>query len=801
MIEEQLKKAFDDLWGKSAERNWIIGRLGVKDGAGGYDIDVPGRAGYVYVSLGVNGERGQATARDAVGVAAIGWTLVKMRREWGQLVIREADNLTGGGVGGGTAAPSPHALSGAHHSGLLNWGDLSKTGSSLADLATRNHSDLTGVTANQHHNQQHLITGGDHTITGSVFDLVGATGTNTLGIITPSSNPGGAAAILRTDSNGGVALDTSLFVVSAASDLVTIDTNLFYADAPNNRIGINRTPSGAALDVLSAANGDHTLRVKQKSGQTGRLWRVEDTAGDELIVLDSQGNLQSGKPGFVSGLTGWQVTPQGNAEFNNIWARGELHASVFVKDEVHVSGGTLLVANGAKLYADAEIDSTTVDLEELEIISTVLGMSGPLTITTTAGGFTGTTLFVEGIFNYIEVEDSPTGPGFYFDDGVVVRSKTEVDTGITDFWFTILGGVQRDGYQEYSVRKESGTDGTLPAGAALADYGVEGDGRILLTSDLNYAPYQDIFTVGPEPWSGDAGSIIPHVRLGRLDGVGVTAVSGIEQYGMIAGTDLSNANSPYIVASNLQLRLHKVDLTLNDGTNDTGEWTADGNLTIGANIATDAGKSFQVITTGVNAGDLIVGQLTGSYVHWDASAETLTVNGSLTLGGLVGNSITVGTDGHINSSGKDTFADTSAGFFLGWDTVSGSAYKFAVGDASKYLRWDGTNLQIAVNDAIFVAVPASKRILDFQEGGGSVRSITFTESTGIMQIGAPILTGAETQFTKHIVTGDTFQIQTSRNIVSSGATGITGEIAWNTSYLYVCIGTNSWRRISLGAAF
>ena len=61
--------------------------------------------------------------------------------------------------------------------------------------------------------------------------------------LTSSSNPGAAAAVLATDANGSLLLDT----------------NLLYVDAPNNRIGVNRTPA-ATLDVVATANADHTAR-------------------------------------------------------------------------------------------------------------------------------------------------------------------------------------------------------------------------------------------------------------------------------------------------------------------------------------------------------------------------------------------------------------------------------------------------------------------------------------------------------------------------------------------------------------
>lgn len=67
------------------------------------------------------------------------------------------------------------------------------------------HDDLTNVTANQHHNQQHGIVSSDHTVTGSANQIVGLTGTNTLGLLTPTSNAlVNPAQIMISDANGDI---------------------------------------------------------------------------------------------------------------------------------------------------------------------------------------------------------------------------------------------------------------------------------------------------------------------------------------------------------------------------------------------------------------------------------------------------------------------------------------------------------------------------------------------------------------------------------------------------------------------
>jgi hypothetical protein len=45
--------------------------------------------------------------------------------------------------------------------------------------------------------------------------------------------------------------------------------------------------------------------------------------------------------------------------------------------------------------------------------------------------------------------------------------------------------------------------------------------------------------------------------------------------------------------------------------------------------------------------------------------------------------------------------------------------------------------------------------------------------------------------------GDTLRIMTSRTPSSSTDNGFAGEICWDSDYIYLCISTNSWKRIGL----
>jgi hypothetical protein len=47
------------------------------------------------------------------------------------------------------------------------------------------------------------------------------------------------------------------------------------------------------------------------------------------------------------------------------------------------------------------------------------------------------------------------------------------------------------------------------------------------------------------------------------------------------------------------------------------------------------------------------------------------------------------------------------------------------------------------------------------------------------------------------IVGTTLDISTPRTIVNSTDDGFTGEICWDSNYIYVCVGTNTWKRSTI----
>jgi hypothetical protein len=47
------------------------------------------------------------------------------------------------------------------------------------------------------------------------------------------------------------------------------------------------------------------------------------------------------------------------------------------------------------------------------------------------------------------------------------------------------------------------------------------------------------------------------------------------------------------------------------------------------------------------------------------------------------------------------------------------------------------------------------------------------------------------------ITGNTVNIPVSRTPASASASGTTGDICWDSSYIYVCVAANTWERVAI----
>jgi hypothetical protein len=105
--------------------------------------------------------------------------------------------------------------------------------------------------------------------------------------------------------------------------------------------------------------------------------------------------------------------------------------------------------------------------------------------------------------------------------------------------------------------------------------------------------------------------------------------------------------------------------------------------------------------------------------------------------------------------------------------------------------------------------PTTSDIISFNRVAGTWGNLIMNSANNVFQIqggeagrfdnsgrlligGSPDSGGALFQ-----VFGDRIRIGTAKTPASAGATGTTGEIAWDANYIYVCTATNTWKRTAI----
>lgn len=104
--------------------------------------------------------------------------------------------------------------------------------------------------------------------------------------------------------------------------------------------GVKSTPAG--IELWQGSIRKVLIPVSGSPDFKGTITALAGFIG-ECVIVD--GGLRSAD--FVSGNRGWSVRKTGDAEFNNLRARGAIETVVFKKDQVSITGGRHLVRPGS----------------------------------------------------------------------------------------------------------------------------------------------------------------------------------------------------------------------------------------------------------------------------------------------------------------------------------------------------------------------------------------------------------------------------------------------------------------------
>jgi hypothetical protein len=168
--------------------------------------------------------------------------------------------------------------------------------------------DTHAGNVNAHHNRSHSVTStSDHTITGSYLAVLGATATDTLGLITPYSNPGTSERLLKTNSDGNLQLNALGFRIAPDNDQIVKVQGIETA---------GNTMYGGYFRVYKRATGDAV-------GTYGSL--IADQADIAITnLMGLQGRSQASGTGTASvaslyGVYGHGYNPSGTVSITDFY--------------------------------------------------------------------------------------------------------------------------------------------------------------------------------------------------------------------------------------------------------------------------------------------------------------------------------------------------------------------------------------------------------------------------------------------------------------------------------------------------
>lgn len=103
----------------------------------------------------------------------------------------------------------------------------------------------------------------------------------------------------------------------------------------------------------------------------------------------------------------------------------------------------------------------------------------------------------------------------------------------------------------------------------------------------------------------------------------------------------------------------------------------------------------------------------------------------------------------------------------------------------------GADITVRTTEAFSGSAGGAKIVIGTTANGATVRTDRLTiDQDGEVGIGVSSPTAPLD------ISGDTLRLRTSKTPASAGASGNQGDIAWDSSYLYICTASNTWRRVA-----
>nr|AUN37445.1 flagellar hook-length control protein FliK [uncultured bacterium] len=799
-----------------------------------------GAAGQARLSNGLGGE----TWGDVTSGGGIGPTTGS-----GLVVLQTNPTIVGAALTGATTATSINKLTitppatGA----TLTIGD-SKT-LTVASTLNLSGTDGTSVVFGQP-----LTVGGTAGVTltgGGTMNFAGFTGTMPA---TGTFAMGAAALSVNTTNNTATANHTHAINSSAnpgaSASLLATDTD---GDLQLVRLGLGTAPTQPLEVAGNAFINAPTANLFMKDIATG--WRASTS-----LLVNPQPNNSVCTTNFTSGLVGWCIRDSGNAEFENVDVRGAIHASVFVYNALQATAGTFGVfKSAAKLKTDVTIPNgptygtTTVNIDVVDqegITHAASQLFATGDILRLKDGLVGDT--------WLRVASTSDQTTFWRYTSTIMAGSANATyragLGVADYGASGQGFIIQTADQTNAPYLQMATHGaTFTSTSSSGTLSVTPRMRC---GNLNgsYGFVSDTFGCGFGQYGvvGQTWSVIDPVNGFRV-GNNTTVLTQVDAAGNASFTGSVTANAGNIGGFTITAnRLSAGTLTNTVGLDSTV--TGGDDVRFFAGSATPSSAPFRVTesgalfasnatitgtvnaTSGTFAGSLsaATGTFAGSLsaasgtFTGDLTGASMALTGKLTMSGA-SSAIAIGTTPPTSSSaGTGVWIDRTGLYALSSGLqlarIDQNGLRLAAGNPVQV--WDGafntgfllfnagaaqisttcTNGSCAPLHTGTVYLTANNDGGNFAEfvlqqpaSGTKSYANIFGNGSGMDGLligtqGAPVVSGSGAHL--HI-NGDTIRIDTARTPASSAATCNVGEIAWDSSFIYVCVATNTWKRSAI----
>lgn len=383
----------------------------------------------------------------------------------------------------------------------------------------------------------------------------------------------------QIQKSGDVEFQNGIFRGDITADSGFFSGLVYVGDAPDRIVldGPNKQVRSEDFDTGIegwAINGDGTVEFQSAvlrgdiTADSGRFWGtvyVGASPGFRTVIDGAAGSIHS--EGYVANTSGWNINHDGSAEFRDVVIRGSIKASVFTYNETNaIAGSQFILPSAGTLRAAATVASS---------------------------------------FN-IDITDPESGHVRLFNIGDKIRIQ---DGAVGSTWGTVASYIDLTTFYRYTITYDSGSSPvTYQKGTVVLDYGVSGDGGILMNADGATGPFISVFTHAGSPWAATT----ERVRVGNLNGWGPFAT---DLFGLALG-DYAGSNYMYFNPSTSELKFRVAStvtlaldgITIDAGTGDLSrdlKWTVPGTSDIygkvtQANDTPTGATSIQLISQNKN---------------------------------------------------------------------------------------------------------------------------------------------------------------------------------------------------------